>query len=49
MVMNLYLLKSTFDYKSNHVKFTWQNEKKLMDNLLVKEDKVGISFYVCAL
>jgi hypothetical protein len=27
MVMNLYLLESTFDYKSNHVKFTWQNEK----------------------
>jgi hypothetical protein len=27
MVMNLYLLESTFDYKSKHVKFTWQNEK----------------------
>jgi hypothetical protein len=27
MVMNLYLLESTFDYKSNRVKFTWQNEK----------------------
>jgi hypothetical protein len=27
MVMDLYLLESTFDYKSNHVKFTWQNEK----------------------
>jgi hypothetical protein len=46
--MNLYLLESTFDYKSNHVKFTWQN-KKMMGNLLVKEDKVWISFYVCAL
>jgi hypothetical protein len=46
MVMNLYLLESTFDYKSNHVKCTWQN-KKLMGNLLVKEGKVWISFYVC--
>jgi hypothetical protein len=42
-------LESTFDYKTSHVKFTWQNEKKLMDNLLVKDDKVGISFYVRAL
>jgi hypothetical protein len=48
MVMNLYSLESTFDYKSNHVKFTWQNEK-MMGKLLVKDYKVWISFCVCAL
>jgi hypothetical protein len=37
--MNLYSLESTFDYKSNHVKFTWQNEK-MMGKLLVKDYKV---------
>jgi hypothetical protein len=43
MIMNLYSLESTFDYKTNHVQFTWQNEK-LMGNLLVKDDKIWISF-----
>jgi hypothetical protein len=45
MVMNLYSLESTFDHKTNHVKLH-DKTKKLMGNLLVKDDKVWILFYV---
>jgi hypothetical protein len=48
MVMNLYLLENTFDYKTNHVKFTWRN-KKNDRQFIGQNDEVWISFSVRAL